>query len=101
MSLVAAARIVVCDDTGVAHLASNYRTPSVVLFGPVSPTVWGPPLHPRHRVIFHGDGTGNPHGTEPDAALLRITVREVLDGVHQVLQAVENQPQPVASGQGR
>jgi len=101
MSLVASARLVVCGDTGVAHVASNYRTPSVVLFGPVSPALWGPPPHPRHRVIFHGDGTGNPHGAEPDAALLRITVPEVLDGVRQVLQAVDNQVQPVASGQGR
>lgn len=98
MSLVASARLVVCGDTGVAHLASNYRTPSVVLFGPVSPALWGPPPHPRHRVIFHGDGTGNPHGREPDAALLRITVPEVLAGVRQVLHAVDNQPQPVASG---
>jgi len=100
MSLVASARLVVCGDTGVAHVASNYRTPSVLLFGPVSPALWGPPADPRHQVIFHGDGTGNPHGTEPDAALLRITVPEVLDGVRQVLQAVDNQ-QPAAFGQGR
>ncbi len=101
MSVVASARLVVCGDTGVAHLASNYRTPSVVLFGPVSPALWGPPADPRHGVIFHGDGTGNPHGEAPDAALLRITVAEVLDGVRQVLHAVDNQPQPVASGEGR
>jgi ADP-heptose:LPS heptosyltransferase len=101
MSVVASARLVVCGDTGVAHLASNYRTPSVVLFGPVSPALWGPPLDPVHLVIFHGDGTGNPHGEEPDAALLRITVPEVLDAVRQVMQTVDTQPQPAAFGQGR
>ncbi|HYP46803.1 MAG TPA: glycosyltransferase family 9 protein [Propionibacteriaceae bacterium] len=101
MSVVASARLVVCGDTGVAHVASNYRTPSVVLFGPVSPALWGPPKDPSHLVIFHGDGAGNPHGEEPDAALLRITVSEVLDGVQQVTRALEARPQPAASGQGR
>jgi ADP-heptose:LPS heptosyltransferase len=101
LSLVSSAGLVICGDTGVAHVASNYRTPSVVLFGPVSPALWGPPTDPRHRVIFHGDGTGNPHGERPDTALLRITVPEVLDGARQVLQTVEARPQPATAGPGR
>ena len=98
MSVVASARLIVSGDTGVAHVASNYRTPSVVLFGPVSPALWGPPSDPAHLVIFHGDGSGNPHGEVPDVALLRITVPEVLDGVHRVMETVDNRPQPAASG---
>jgi hypothetical protein len=78
MALVARARLVVSGDTGVAHVATNYRTPSVVLFGPVSPAGWGPPADPRHQVLWHGDGTGDPHGHHPDPALLRITVAEVM-----------------------
>ncbi len=79
---VAAARVVVSGDTGVAHLATAYRRPSVVLFGPVSPALWGPPARtgahgPRHVVLWHGDGTGDPWGTELDPALARITVEEV------------------------
>ena len=77
-ALVAHARLVVCGDTGVAHLASAYRTRSVLLFGPVSPRIWGPPAAGPHRVLWHGDGTGDPHGDHPDPALLRITVAEVL-----------------------
>jgi len=80
-ALVAGARLAVSGDTGIAHVASNYRTPSVVLFGPVSPAAWGPPPDPRHVVAFHGDGRGDPHGTARDPALLQITVTEVLDGV--------------------
>jgi ADP-heptose:LPS heptosyltransferase len=80
-AVVARARLVISGDTGVAHVASLYRTPSVVLFGPVAPSCWGPPASGPHRVLWHGDGTGDPHGDEPDPALLRITVAEVLTAV--------------------
>ncbi|HEX8093852.1 glycosyltransferase family 9 protein, partial [Jatrophihabitans sp.] len=86
VSLIGRARLVVCGDTGVAHVASNYRTPSVLLFGPVSPASWGPPPDGPHRVLWHGDGTGNPHGDQVDPALLAITVEEVLDAVHEQLE---------------
>lgn len=80
--LVAGARVVVSGDTGVAHLATAVGTPSVLLMGPTSPDRWGPLLDPsRHTVLWHGDraAPGDPHGRRPDAALLRITVDEVLD----------------------
>jgi len=53
-ALVAHASLVVCGDTGVAHLATAYRTPSVVLFGPVSPALWGPPARPEHVALWRG-----------------------------------------------
>jgi ADP-heptose:LPS heptosyltransferase len=84
LSLIGRARLVICGDTGVAHVASNYRTPSVLLFGPVSPAGWGPPAGGPHRVLWHGDGTGDPHGNRVDPALLAITVEEVLDAVHEI-----------------
>ncbi len=83
-AVVAAARVVVCGDTGVAHLATAYRRPSVVLFGPVSPALWGPPPRAQHVVLWHGDGAGDPWGTDLDPALARVTVDEVvaaLDGL--------------------
>jgi ADP-heptose:LPS heptosyltransferase len=79
--LVAHARLVISGDTGIAHVASNYGSPSITLFGPVSPAHWGPPADPRHVVLWHGDGTGNPHGNQVDPALLRISVDEVLAAV--------------------
>jgi ADP-heptose:LPS heptosyltransferase len=84
-AVVAAARVVVCGDTGVAHLATAYRRPSVVLFGPVSPALWGPPPRAQHVVLWHGDGTGDPHGTELDPALARITVSEVTAALDRLL----------------
>ena len=42
-ALIARAGRVLCGDTGVAHLAPAFGIPSVVLFGPVPPSEWGPP----------------------------------------------------------
>jgi ADP-heptose:LPS heptosyltransferase len=79
VDVVARAALLVCGDTGVAHVATATGTPSVLLFGPVSPSYWGPAIDQElHHVIWHGDGTGDAHGDEPDPALLRITPDEVL-----------------------
>jgi ADP-heptose:LPS heptosyltransferase len=85
-ALVAAARLVICGDTGVGHLATAYRTPSVLLFGPMSPALWGPPAGRReHRVLWHGERTGGRAGDgEPHPALLAITVAEVLTGADEL-----------------
>jgi ADP-heptose:LPS heptosyltransferase len=80
-AVVAAARLVVTGDTGTAHLASAFRTPSVVLFGPTPPAWWGPPPGP-HVALWHGAEPGDPWGERPDPALLRI-------GAHEVLAAVD------------
>src|SRR4029450_13442480 len=79
--LVAHARLVVSGDTGIAHLATAYRTPSVVLFGPVPPRRWGPPPdRPYHRAIWHGTRVdpGDAPGPGVHPALLSIGVGEVL-----------------------
>jgi ADP-heptose:LPS heptosyltransferase len=83
MDLVGTAELVICGDTGVAHVATAYGTPSVLLFGPVSPRLWGPRRGP-HRVLWHGR-TGDTFADEPDPGLLRITEEEVLDAVGGVL----------------
>lgn len=75
---VAVAGRVVSGDTGIAHLATALRTPSVLLFGPTSPAAWGPPPERRwHRVLWAGR-TGDPHGARPDPGLLEIAVDDVL-----------------------
>ncbi|MDX3352632.1 glycosyltransferase family 9 protein [Streptomyces sp. ME01-24h] len=91
-ALVAHARCVIVGDTGLAHLASAFGIPSVVLFGPVSPRLWGPPDLPCHRVLWHGDRygdvrPGDAHGLLPDDRLLRITVDEVLQAVREAMRA--------------
>jgi ADP-heptose:LPS heptosyltransferase len=86
-SLVARARLLISGDTGIAHLATAYRTPSVVLFGPMSPARWGPPPRPYHRVIWHGTHSEPGDSIEPvvHPALLAVSVAEVIavaDSVH-------------------
>jgi ADP-heptose:LPS heptosyltransferase len=70
--LIAGAGRVACADTGVAHLATALRVPSVVLFGPTPPAEWGPPAdRGRHRVVWTGR-RGDPNGPAPDPGLLEI-----------------------------
>jgi ADP-heptose:LPS heptosyltransferase len=84
---VAAAERVVCGDTGIAHLATALRVPSVVLFGPVSPARWGPPPdRPWHRALWAGR-RGNPHGLVPDPGLLELDVADVLVALADLPQA--------------
>ena len=77
---VAAARIVVCGDTGVAHMATAFGTPSVVLFGPTAPERWGPPAWHPHVALWAGH-EGDPHAATPDAGLLEICSAQVIAAV--------------------
>jgi ADP-heptose:LPS heptosyltransferase len=75
------ADLLVCGDTGVAHLATALATPSVLLFGPISPELWGPAVDEHlHRVIWPGrpGQRGDPHADTVDPLLARITVDEVV-----------------------
>ncbi len=87
-AIVAGARRVLCTDTGVGHLATATGTPSVVLFGPTSPALWGPPRADRHRVLWAGR-TGDPHGLDPDPGLLDLTVDDVLAAVRGLAPVLE------------
>lgn len=95
--IVAGARLLVCGDTGLAHLASATGTPSVVLFGPTSPGTWGPPTTGPHRALWHG-ATGNPHAAAVDPGLLAIGVPEVLAATTDLLRLVSAPAPPARSG---
>jgi ADP-heptose:LPS heptosyltransferase len=104
--VVARAAMVVCGDTGVAHLANAYATPSVLLFGPTPPARWGPPADGPHTVLWRpvvdgavpagdaaGDPVGDPWGDRLDPGLARIGVEEVLDACRDRL-SVRPAPRP-------
>jgi hypothetical protein len=92
-ALVAGARLMISGDTGIGHLATAYATPSVLLFGPVAPSLWGPPAdRPWHRALWHGDAVGQTGVAEraPHPALLRITEAEVLAAAAHAVRSVRS-----------
>lgn len=94
LDVVAQARLVICGDTGVAHLATATATPSVVLFGPTDPTRWGPRTSGPHRVLWAAQ-LGDPHAERPAPGLLAITVDQVLSETEAALAAATVVPSTV------
>jgi ADP-heptose:LPS heptosyltransferase len=50
-ALLQGARLVVCNDTGVSHLAAAAGAPSVVIFSASDPGRWAPAPERRHRIV--------------------------------------------------
>ncbi|WP_247043245.1 glycosyltransferase family 9 protein [Arthrobacter rhizosphaerae] len=78
---VADARLVISADTGAAHLASAYGIPSVVLFGPAPPEIWGPPPGPHVVLTKAAVRRGDTFAADPDPAILGVATQEVLEAV--------------------
>ena len=57
MALIAAARAVVTNDSGLMHVAAAFGIPQVAVFGSTSPE-HTPPLNPRARVLWLKDELG-------------------------------------------
>ncbi|WP_306896674.1 glycosyltransferase family 9 protein [Agromyces albus] len=84
-AVIAAARLVVTVDTGAAHLASAYRVPSVVIFGPARPEEWGPPTAGPHIVLTDPScRRGDVFADDPDPALLAVTAADVVDAIERL-----------------
>lgn len=81
---VAAASLVFSADTGAAHLASAYGTPSVVLFGPAPVEVWGPPPGPHLALTRSEFRLGDTFAATPDPALLAVTVEDSLAAIREL-----------------
>jgi len=80
-ALIAHASVLVSADTGAAHLASAYGTPSVVIFGPAPVAEWGPPPGPHIVLTDESRRRGETFADDPDPALLAVTADDVIRAV--------------------
>ncbi|HZW21138.1 glycosyltransferase family 9 protein [Noviherbaspirillum sp.] len=55
-ALMSRARLLVCNDTGVSHIAAGLRLPSVVVFSKADMQRWAPLDQERHRCIWDPEG---------------------------------------------
>ncbi|HTI16609.1 MAG TPA: glycosyltransferase family 9 protein [Trinickia sp.] len=88
-TLVARARLIVCNDTGLSHVAAAMRTKSVVIASGSDTRRWAPLDRERHRVLadyppcrpcaFRECPYGHP-------CALSVSVAQVLDLVHAQLR---------------
>jgi ADP-heptose:LPS heptosyltransferase len=53
-SRLAGAALFIGNDSGPAHMAAAYGLPSVVIFGPSDPAIWGPWRTAGEVVAAHG-----------------------------------------------
>jgi ADP-heptose:LPS heptosyltransferase len=97
-ALVAGARLVVSADTGIAHLAYAYATPSVTLFGPAPARQWGPPPGPHAALSVDRLRHGDPFTDHPDPALTAVTTDQVRAAAGALLGADPERMNPAVSG---
>ncbi len=103
-ALISQARSVVSGDTGIAHLAFAYATPSITLYGPISPALWGPPDDGPHRTLWSGVASNEPFAPTADAALLSIGSADVVEAAEALSGTARSRhrpPPPEASGRRR
>lgn len=90
MGLLAHARIVIAADSGPLHLAAALGTQVVGLYGPTDPARNGPFV--PGAVIVHKarpEEISYKRRSDYSAAMLRITVEDVLAATHAILKAPE------------
>ncbi len=78
-ALLARSNLFIGSDSGPLHLAGWFGRPSLGLYGPTDPAVYGP-FGEKSKTLFHGEDPPPPRQrTRPDPTMERITVDEVFE----------------------
>jgi len=64
-ALLSHSRLVLSNDTGVSHLASALKVPSIVVFLNSDPTRWAPHDGARHRAVYDREAPYDGGHTDP------------------------------------
>ncbi len=86
MAVVAAAGVVVANDSAPLHMAVGFERPCVGLFGPTDPATVGP--FRAERSVVRAPGGASAHFKDPsigDSVMRRIDVETVIERIDQVL----------------
>ncbi len=93
--LLARVRVLMGNDGGNLHLAAALGTPTVTVYGPTDPEVWGPPDQAVHRRVAHPCECAFAAACVPQRCLAAIGVEAVLAEVMDLLEGA-----PVAAATG-
>jgi ADP-heptose:LPS heptosyltransferase len=95
--LLSNARLLVCNDTGISHIAAALHIPSVVVFTNSDPGRWAPLNISLHRAVAASNGSLASGGFSfrggkgaDGSQSLRRAAQEPIPGIEQVLTAAED-----------
>lgn len=86
-ALIERASMLVCNDTGVSHVAVSFGTPSVIVSADTDAQRWAPPDHDRHLLVTRPGDLDDGVLTEPvpveavTAAAHTLLEREILEAL--------------------
>lgn len=103
LALYSIASLMITNDSGPAHFASLLHLPTVVLFGPETPRLYGP-LGDRHRDLYSGFACSpcvSVHNAkkspcEDNRCLQSITVEQVLKAALDLCPDLTAAPEPLS-----
>lgn len=96
-ALLQGARLLVCNDTGVSHIAAALRVPSIVVACGSDVTRWAPPDSALHRVLARPAPCrpcAHAHCPHGHVCALDLGLPEVLAAVHDQLAATASKDLP-------
>lgn len=94
-AIVKMAKLVICPDTGIAHIAALMETPLIAIYGPNSPKLYGPLMKNNKGVVVYKNLPCSPcmtnlnkkkGGCNNPVCILNITAVEIISKIKQIIK---------------